>query len=108
MLVWQSDSVIHTYICVCVYTYIFSLKFFSVIGHYKILSIVFPVLYRRSLLFADFIFNNVYMRVLLIVSVTWWLELAHPSSQESTAAEFASQLLNTATIKRKLYEVTHR
>ena len=51
----ESDSVI--------YTLIFFLRFFSIIGYYKLLYIVFPVPYSRSLLLTYFIYGSVYMLI---------------------------------------------
>ena len=45
---------------VLINTYLFSFRFFSLIGYYKILSII-PVLYSRSLLVIYFIYSNVCM-----------------------------------------------
>ena len=59
---YNNMIVIHMHI----YTYIF-FRFFSIIGSYKILTMV-PMLYGRSLLFVCFIYGSVSSYCLLYIS----------------------------------------
>ena len=58
---------IHTHAYVCVHMYTFFLRFFSIIGYYKILNIV-PCTICRSLLFLYFIYSGV-----CLLGLPWWL-----------------------------------
>ena len=52
----QNELVIYIYIFVCMYIYIHSFRFFSHIGHYRVLS-------SRLLQITYFIYSSVYMSI---------------------------------------------